>query len=158
MTPGQALAAKRAELGLAIEQAAAATRIQAKYIRALEADDLDRIPARVFAKGYLRTYAIYLDLDADPLVRGLPSNSHGLRMSINPPKSSRPKPLLTSSAVAAAGIVLLVGALAGYAGRQFVVNERAASTPIATAASTSPAVIQIKPTPEFRRRLRTSGL
>jgi cytoskeletal protein RodZ len=54
VTPGEALAAKRGERGLTIQQAAAATRIQADYLKALEAGDLERLPAPVYAKGYLR--------------------------------------------------------------------------------------------------------
>jgi cytoskeletal protein RodZ len=68
MTFGEVLAAKRGERGLTIEQAAAATRIRAHYLNALESGELERLAAPVYAKGHLRTYARYLGLDPEPLV------------------------------------------------------------------------------------------
>src|SRR3979411_3512622 len=71
MTFGEVLAAKRGERGLTIEQAAAATRVRAHYLSALESDELERLVAPVYAKGHLRTYARYLGLDPEPLVKML---------------------------------------------------------------------------------------
>jgi hypothetical protein len=44
------------------------TRIRAKFLRALEDEQFDRIPAPAYAKGFLRTYADYLGLDAQRFV------------------------------------------------------------------------------------------
>ena len=68
MTFGEVLAAKRGERGITIEQAAAATRIRAHYLSALESNELERLAAPVYAKGHLRTYARYPGLDPEPLV------------------------------------------------------------------------------------------
>ncbi len=70
---GQALAAKRGERGLSIEQVAATIRIGAEHLRALEADDFGHFAAPVYAKGYLRTYATYLGLDTEELVGQVPA-------------------------------------------------------------------------------------
>ena len=51
MTLGEVLAAKRGERGLTIQQAASATRIQADYLKVLEAGHIDhcrRTPGRCF--------------------------------------------------------------------------------------------------------------
>jgi cytoskeleton protein RodZ len=45
-----------------IEQA---TKIRAKYLRALEEEQFDVLPAQTYVKGFLRTYADYLGLDGE---------------------------------------------------------------------------------------------
>src|SRR5262249_29615411 len=49
------------------------TRIRTRYLEALEEERFDRIPGLVYAKGFLRTYADYLGLDADWFVDELSS-------------------------------------------------------------------------------------
>jgi len=44
------------------------TKIRAKYLRALENEEWDVLPAPAYAKAFLRTYARFLGLDADALV------------------------------------------------------------------------------------------
>src|SRR5262245_66127638 len=39
------------------------TKIRAKYLRALEDEQFDVLPAETYVKGFLRTYAEYLGLD-----------------------------------------------------------------------------------------------
>src|SRR6266498_6087898 len=39
------------------------TKIRAKYLRALEDENFDQLPAATYIKGFLRTYADYLGLD-----------------------------------------------------------------------------------------------
>src|SRR3954471_8958336 len=46
----------------------AATKIRAKYLRALENEEFGLLPGPTFAKTFLRTYADYLGLDAQLLV------------------------------------------------------------------------------------------
>jgi cytoskeletal protein RodZ len=148
MTPGQALAARREERGLSIEQVAAATRIGAGHLRALEADDIGRIAAPVYARGYLRTYAMYLGLDPDALTADLPSRPQpalDVKLGVTEP---RPHVVITTPAIAAALVVLLAGAFAGYAWRQVTAERRAGQvlsspSPLITPAATpvaSPAV------------------
>jgi len=44
------------------------TRIRTRYLQALEDERFDRLPAPAYAKGFLRTYADYLGLDAQRFV------------------------------------------------------------------------------------------
>src|ERR687894_781493 len=46
----------------------AATKIRAKYLRALETEEWDLLPGPTFVKTFLRTYAEYLGLDSRLLV------------------------------------------------------------------------------------------
>ena len=155
MTVGQGLAAKRGERGLSIEQVAAATGVRAEYLRALEADDLSRFAAPVYAKGYLRTYAAFLGFDAGELIAQLPAETGrpDLAVRVMEREKRRGSPI-TTSAVAVAGLVLAAGLFAGYAWRQVSVNQKAmlvASTPspsasaIPTASPAASPAVQARP-------------
>jgi hypothetical protein len=60
---GSSLREARVRKGLEIPDVEHATRIRAKYLRALEAENFDVLPSQAYVKGFLRTYADYLDLD-----------------------------------------------------------------------------------------------
>src|SRR4051794_36532425 len=51
-----------------ISEVEAATKIRAKYLRALENEEWSLLPGPTFVKTFLRTYAEYLDLDARSMV------------------------------------------------------------------------------------------
>src|SRR5918997_2685261 len=51
-----------------ITEVEAATKIRAKYLRALENEEWELLPGPAFVKTFLRTYADYLGLDARNLV------------------------------------------------------------------------------------------
>jgi cytoskeletal protein RodZ len=70
-TIGQRLKRAREYRNLTLEKAAEATRIRLGYLRALEADDFSAMPSPVQARGFLRNYAQYLDLDLDRMVEEL---------------------------------------------------------------------------------------
>ena len=56
--------AKRASAaGVDFAQAELATKIRGKYLRALEDEQFELLPAETYVKGFLRTYADYLGLD-----------------------------------------------------------------------------------------------
>jgi len=67
-TVGEQLRNAREQKRLTIEQAAFATRIKPEYLRALEMDEREVIPSQVQAKGFLRLYTGYLNLDSKPLL------------------------------------------------------------------------------------------
>jgi cytoskeleton protein RodZ len=125
VTLGEVLAAKRGERGLTIEQAAAATRIRAHYLSALESNELERLAAPVYAKGHLRTYARFLGLEPEPLVAMLnPAPRDPRRLLSITNVTARPRLAITAPALAAAGLVLLAGAFSGYAWRQVQADQR----------------------------------
>ncbi len=65
---GEKLMVERETRGISIEKASKATRINAQYLRGLEKDDYSCFPAPVYLKGFLRTYASFLGLDADRII------------------------------------------------------------------------------------------
>jgi len=70
VTPvGDQLRAERERRGQALEQVSDATRIKEVYLDALERHAWEALPADVFTRGYLRTYAHYLGLNEEHLLR-----------------------------------------------------------------------------------------
>jgi cytoskeleton protein RodZ len=65
---GGSLAAARKGQGLTPADAERLTCLRGKYVAALESDDFDALPGRVYARAFLRTYADALGLDADRFV------------------------------------------------------------------------------------------
>jgi cytoskeletal protein RodZ len=54
---------------LGVVEASQATKIHVRLIEAIESDDYRALPAPVYATGLIRTYARYLGVDPEPLVR-----------------------------------------------------------------------------------------
>jgi cytoskeletal protein RodZ len=60
---GNSLREARVRRGIDFAQAELATKIRGKYLRALEDEQFELLPAQTYVKGFLRTYADYLGLD-----------------------------------------------------------------------------------------------
>lgn len=65
---GASLTQARVRLCLAITEAAKETRLREHYLHALEKEEFDQLPTGSYGRAFLRTYAVFLDLDADLLV------------------------------------------------------------------------------------------
>ena len=68
MAVGEILRRTRAHYNQSIEDIEKALRIRACQIEAIEQGDLDALPGRVYAIGFVRAYAEYLGLDGDKMV------------------------------------------------------------------------------------------
>lgn len=60
---GSTLRDARVRRDISLQQAEDETKIRVKYIQAMENEDFDIMPGGTYVKGFLRTYAEYLDLD-----------------------------------------------------------------------------------------------
>jgi cytoskeleton protein RodZ len=60
---GNSLREARLRQSLELNEAELATKIRGKYLRALEEEQFDLLPAETYVKGFLRTYAEWLGLD-----------------------------------------------------------------------------------------------
>jgi cytoskeleton protein RodZ len=126
-----------------ITEVEAATKIRAKYLRALENEEWDLLPGPTFVKTFLRTYADYLGLDARNLVEDYRSRyERPAAQELTPfgtnlgGRRSRPRrPSVGPWLVVLAGVVLLVGAfyLLGTLGGDDDPGEEASATPTPTA-------------------------
>jgi hypothetical protein len=62
---GSALARAREKRGLELADVERSTHIRGRYLLALEAEQFDQLPGRAYARVFLRSYASFLELDAD---------------------------------------------------------------------------------------------
>ncbi len=69
---GARLKAAREARGLERKDVAQRLRLNVHIIEALETDDLERLPARTFVRGYLRNYARLVELDEKLVAEALP--------------------------------------------------------------------------------------
>ena len=65
---GTSLREARLRKGIEIDEAERATKVRAKYLRALETESFDILPGQAYIKSFLRAYADYLDLDGQLFV------------------------------------------------------------------------------------------
>jgi cytoskeleton protein RodZ len=72
---GQTLKRKRMERGFDLADVARETRIPLRHIDAIETDNYDKQPLYPYAVGFVRNYAKFLGLDADPIVRQFKSET-----------------------------------------------------------------------------------
>src|SRR5262245_26275578 len=68
MNVGETLKRARLKKQLTIEQLAQQTKINRHALEALEENDLDRLPADVYVRGFIRTYAREVDVDPEEVV------------------------------------------------------------------------------------------
>ena len=153
MSLGGILREARQAKGVTLEQAAAATRIRLRTLTALEDDLLAELPAPVYVRGYLRTYAHYLEVDSDRLVEAYEETRErgGGSLAIRPLSSltSSPNVVLTAPAAGAIGLVLLVVAFTGYVYRELESVRTPPPPPriAATALPSSSPTIAVSPSP-----------
>ncbi|HKQ60231.1 MAG TPA: DUF2914 domain-containing protein [Candidatus Polarisedimenticolaceae bacterium] len=70
VTPlGEQLKAERERRGVRLDQVAESTKIRKTYLEALERNDWEALPADVFTRGYLRSYAQHLGMDVAHLLK-----------------------------------------------------------------------------------------
>jgi len=65
---GEVLRQERLRRGLDEKEVADRLHITMHYVRALEADKYEKLPGAIFAKGYIKSYALLLDLDPDDVL------------------------------------------------------------------------------------------
>lgn len=121
---GDALRQAREEQGRAIEDAARDTRVRGDYLRALESEEFDVFGGDVYAKGFLSSYARYLNLDPQPLLDDYRQHvqhdemvTSALVTTSVTRQPSKPPPTWLAWVVVAAVVVIGAGALAQFGGR-----------------------------------------
>jgi cytoskeleton protein RodZ len=140
---GPYLRSVREQQGIDLQDIVSSTKIQPKFIEAIEADDYKQLPKGPFVVGFLRSYAQCLSLDADEVVAFFQAHHHkrtqGLPVSPRQ-RSAQQDPAPTShaswlrGAILSVGLAVLVVALlwllrSGPSGQQ-VTPERPASTAV----------------------------
>jgi cytoskeleton protein RodZ len=71
---GELLKKRREELGLGIREISDSLKISSEYLKSIENDEFEKLPVPVYTIGYIRSYAKYLNADAEPVITHF--NSH----------------------------------------------------------------------------------
>ena len=113
---GNSLREARLRQGLEFPEIEQATKIRGKYLRALEEESFDVLPAQTYVKGFLRSYADYLGLDGQLYVDEF--NSRYVRGELEDEEEQRPyKPRVSSPSRGGAfpnkAVMLTVAVIAG---------------------------------------------
>jgi cytoskeletal protein RodZ len=94
---GNTLRDARRRHGLELPQCELETRIRARYLAALEDERFDLLPEPAYARGFLRSYANFLGLDARVLVEELDDRMGMVSTVDEPPIARTPPPRRRSS-------------------------------------------------------------
>lgn len=121
---GETLRERRMALKIDVHEVEEATKIRAKYLRALENEEYDLLPGNAYVKSFLRTYAEYLGLDSRALVDSYRAQGHQQEEDpmVYTPSGDAGRRRLPLWAIGVAAIVVialvlfLLGALGGSGG------------------------------------------
>jgi cytoskeleton protein RodZ len=79
---GARLARQRQSAGLSVTDVAASLRLHPNQVRAIEQEDLARLPALAYVRGFIRSYARVLNVDPAPLLIDLNTKLAPVRESV----------------------------------------------------------------------------
>lgn len=106
--PGRRLRQTRERRGLGVPEVAGALHLDRRTLQALEADDYGALPPATFVRGYLRAYALHLDLPEEEVLQAFDR----LGLNRRRPLSTGVGPLDRHGAGLGLGAPLLMAALA----------------------------------------------
>ena len=129
----------RERAGLSLRDVAESLHIQYRYLQAMEAGDFRSLPGKVYAHGYVRSYAHLLDLDVDRAIEMFRSHAPasdqrlGMKFPVPPPEGNVP-----GGAIILVASVLVVMLYAGWYASMSDRTVVEAVAPVAPAATGSP--------------------
>jgi cytoskeleton protein RodZ len=148
---GDMLQERREDLGLDLEEIGAMLRIKPSYLAALEQGRTHDLPGPTYAIGFVRAYAEFLGLDAEPILARFKAEAAGITSR---PDLALPVPLGERSLPGGALVlVALIVALCGYGIWYYLSTEersrpeRVASVPSALQVPPSSPVLVPPPSP-----------
>ena len=152
---GASLRSAREALGASVEEAAWRTRIRPEYLRALEEERFDACGHLAHARAHLHSYARFLGLDAQALVRDYSEQIERLQPSPIEQLNERakeerrpPKPnWLIAAAVAAVLLIAasLTGIVRGPGARTQRTGDALPTLPASQPSASAPAVVAAAP-------------
>ncbi|HIC69187.1 MAG TPA: hypothetical protein EYO90_06620 [Candidatus Latescibacteria bacterium] len=86
---GNSFRSARESRGLTIAEIAQETRISSRFLRAIEAEAFEELPGGVFSRGFIRTYASEVGLDADAMAEAYAALSPDAPLDDSPQASPR---------------------------------------------------------------------
>jgi cytoskeletal protein RodZ len=126
LTLGEKLRKLRNDFRMSLQDVSKATRIQVKYLEFLENGEYSKLPADVYVRGFLRSYARYLNVDEQALIK-LYERECNIRENLGQETTKKPSSyestpasfVITSRSLIMTLIVLLVGGSFLYLYREF---------------------------------------
>ena len=107
-TAGAMLRAAREDAGLGVTEVADEINVKPERLAAIEAMDLEALPAAPYALGFVRAYAGFLGLPVEPLVARFREEA-GWAKPVTAPKIAAPKSLPREREVGLVGILMVLG-------------------------------------------------
>ena len=112
--PGATLAAERESRGIGPQEICDQLNFSSAVLSKLEADDYEALPPAAFVRGYLRSYARFLEVDPEPVIASyneiVAVNDESPTSSPSVPREPRSSdPLMRVATVAIAVLLLLAG-------------------------------------------------
>lgn len=104
----------REKKNVSLEAAARSTGISLKYLKALEAEDFEKLPGLVYAKNFLKNYLIFLGGDIEKGMGMLNSAKAAADSKNKKNKSSAPKVIFTPRRIELGIALLIILGLFGY--------------------------------------------
>jgi cytoskeleton protein RodZ len=148
LTAGDILQQERQRLGLNEKKVADQLHITIHYVKALESNSYEKLPGAVFAKGYLKSYALLLGLDFEDLMSRYDEFTHQQnaesaqerRLLIALDKKDRNKPLVIVSL-----IIFVTGFLVLWLANSYFSKESVSDVPASVegAQNIRPALSQV---------------
>src|SRR5258708_27703078 len=113
-TFGESLKRDRELRGVTVEEISSATRIAARFLRAIEGEKWEQLPGGVFNRGFVRAVARYLGLDEENIVAEY-TQAVGDRQSVpvwtgSPPAVTADQPWIAWIGAVVVILLLLSGA------------------------------------------------
>ena len=108
---GTTLSLRRQASGISIEEVSQALNIKKDYIAAIENNQLETLPGKIYSSGFIRSYAKFLKLDPDQIIKRLMAEQNvleteqDLQFPLSVPNSGMPR----KSIVILGIIILLIG-------------------------------------------------
>ncbi len=149
---GEELRQERLRQGLSLDEIAQRTRISLRSLESIEADAFDRLPGVVFARNFVRLYAIDLKLDPDTLLTRLPRVDIEAAPLPNPPARSGRSPWDPRLTAAIASVLWLVTASGAGMGAWYYWNHYARHSITTVSAAPAP-----KASPAVRTDVQTAS-
>ncbi len=144
---GSYLRQERERQQVSLQEIAAATKIQCKFLEALEHDAYAQLPATPFVVGFLRAYAQYVALDPETVLTAYRS----LHRAPEPPELA-PRPVLTPTPSPQRGQLIRLGVFLAVFGviTGLVLHELRRGQPTRSPVASFPAVLpgQAEKTPD----------
>lgn len=151
---GEILTSARKEKKLTIQDIAESTRIEPRYIRALESNEFKKLPSPTFVKGFIRNYALQLDIPPEELIAVF-RRDYASPKDITPEKKPTSKIKQKSAVISSTGWKLVLTGIIAFLGylafqyRALVVPPPLSITqPEANSVIASPIIIEGKTSPD----------